>query len=256
MISTLRSEWIKLRTIRMNWVLVAIALAFPLIVSALFVAFSEAGSFDGGDIFRLLSFTAVVTTMLLGVVGATTITGEFGFNTIRPTFAATPKRLRVILAKMLVVIVVGIVTMTLVVVAGLGLCTAIASARDVEVDLGAVEALVPACVGLVAFGTILTVFGLALGSILRSTPVAVAALILWPLLVESIVSVILSAVGIDNASRWMPYGAGTQLWSLESPDAMSGVTEGLGRVGGGLYFGGVVMALLLVGSVFVSRRDA
>lgn len=256
MISTLRSEWIKLRTVRMNWVLVAIALAFPLIVSALFVAFSEAGSFDGSDLFGLLSFTTVVTTMLLGVVGATTITGEYGFNTIRPTFAATPNRLRVIVAKMFVVIVVGIVTTAVVVVAGLSLCTAIASARDVDIDLGAVDGLVVASVGLVVFGTILAVFGLALGSIVRSTPVAVATLILWPLLVENIVSGILSAVGIDNVSRWMPYSAGTRLWTLDSPDAIGGVTEGLGRVGGGLYFGGVVVALLLVGCVFVSRRDA
>jgi ABC-2 type transport system permease protein len=255
-ISTLRSEWIKLRTIRMNWVLVAIALAFPLAVSALFVAFAEVGSFDGADVFGLLSFTTVVTTMLLGVVGATTITGEYGFNTIRPTFAATPNRLRVILAKMLVVIVVGIVTTAVVVVAGLSLCTAIASARDVDIDLGAVDGLVEASVGLVVFGTILTVFGLALGSIVRSTPAAVAALILWPLLVENIVSGILGAVGIDNVSKWMPYGAGTQLWTLDSPDAIGGLTEGLGRVGGGLYFGGVVVALLLVGCVFVSRRDA
>ena len=44
--------------------------------------------------------------MLLGVIGAATVTGEFGFGTIRPTFAATPRRTTVLVAKALVTIIV------------------------------------------------------------------------------------------------------------------------------------------------------
>ena len=91
MIDTLRSEWIKTITIRMNWVLAIAAFAFPVLITTAMAAFSggSSSSLNAEDVFSLLTFTSVVTAILLGVIGATTITGEFGFNTIRPTFAST-----------------------------------------------------------------------------------------------------------------------------------------------------------------------
>ncbi len=109
MISTLRSEWIKLRTVRMNWVLAAIAVAFPLVITVLTTLLVDNDDMNSGDVVGLVTGTSVVTGMLLGVIGAAGITGEFGFGTIRPTFAATPKRSRVIVAKAIVTVVVGAV---------------------------------------------------------------------------------------------------------------------------------------------------
>jgi hypothetical protein len=59
-------------------------------------------------------------------------------------------------------------------------------------------------------------------------------------------------IGIDNAFRWLPYGAGLQLASPESvtpPDAFS-------RLGGGLYFAVFVALIAGIGAFITSQRDA
>ena len=115
-IRTIRSEWIKIRTVRMNAVLAIIAIAFPLIVVILTAALGSAENASARDLVGLTTGSSVITAMLIGVIGAAGITGEFGFNTIRPTFAATPNRWKVIGAKAIVTMVVAIVIEALVVV--------------------------------------------------------------------------------------------------------------------------------------------
>jgi general stress protein CsbA len=75
--SVLRSEWIKTRTIRMNWVLFVIAIVFPLVVAGLVAGFSDAENLLALDQFQLVSGGIIITSMLLGVIGATSITGEY-----------------------------------------------------------------------------------------------------------------------------------------------------------------------------------
>jgi ABC-2 type transport system permease protein len=194
--------------------------------------------------------------MLLGVIGATSITGEYGFNTIRPTFAATPRRVRVVAAKAVVAAAVAIVVSIIVTVAGLTLVNTLvrsrvdASVPDSALDVTSVDDFFAASLGIVVFCALLGLFGLAIGLIIRSTPAAVATIVLWPLLVENIVAAILGGLGVDNPLKWMPYQAGTNLWQVGD------FTDTLGRWGGGLYFAGVTLVLLAVGTLIVNRRDA
>lgn len=254
--SVLRSEWIKSRTIRMNWVLFVIAIVFPLVVAGLFAGFGDTDNLFASDQFQLVSGGIIITSMLLGVIGATSITGEYGFNTIRPTFAATPRRVKVVTAKALVVAAVSLVVGAVVVVAGLSLVNTLARSRadasvaDSALDVTSVDDFLAATVGIVVFCALLGLFGLALGLIIRSTPAAVATLVLWPLLVENIVSAILGGLGLNNPGKWMPYQAGSNLWQLSD---FSGT---LGRWGGGLYFAGVTFALFVLGTIITNRRDA
>ena len=118
-IDALRSEWIKLRTILMNWILIAIAVAFPPIVCILTTALQKEDDITSENVVGLVSGTSVVTALLLGVIGATAITGEFGFGTIRPTFAACPRRHTVVIAKAIVTAVVAVLAETVVVVVDL-----------------------------------------------------------------------------------------------------------------------------------------
>ena len=63
MINVLRSEWIKLRTVRMNFVLAIIALAFPVIVVVLTASLADT---DG---FEKLSFVPVLIITPLTFLG-------------------------------------------------------------------------------------------------------------------------------------------------------------------------------------------
>ena len=252
-IRTIRSEWIKIRTVRMNAVLAIIAIAFPLIVVILTAALGSAENASARDLVGLTTGSSVITAMLIGVIGAAGITGEFGFNTIRPTFAATPNRWKVIGAKAIVTMVVAIVIEALVVILAYSIGAAVLRNRGAAIDLGtAGDGATAAMYGIVLFAAIVSLLGFGLGLLTRSTPAAVAILILWPLLAELIIAGVLTVAGVDNAFKWMPYQAGA---NLGNPDADT-ASDSLGRVAGGLYFFAVTSAIVVLGSLSTSRRDA
>ena len=252
MIDVIRSEWIKVRTVRMNWVLVIIAIAFPLIVSVLTVSLEKERNINAKDLLSVVTGTSVVTALLLGVIGAVSITGEFGFGTIRPTFAATPRRGKVIVAKAIVTALLALVIEALVVVVTYTVCSAIASSRNVTVSIGDVDGGSTAMIGIIVFAGIVSLLGYGLGLLIRNTPAAVAVLILWPLVVENIIAAILRAAGVDHPLKLLPYSSGFQ---MANPDAGHD-PDFLSRLPAGLYFGAVTLVVVLIGAALTNRRDA
>jgi ABC-2 type transport system permease protein len=252
MIDTLRSEWIKVRTVQMNWVLGIVAVAFPLVVTALTAAFAGESDLDGEQILGVVTGTAVISAMLLGTVAAAGIAGEFGHGTIRPTFAATPRRARVIAAKAVVAAAFSAVAGAAIVATSFVVASVIAEGRDITVSLSDVDAGWAPIFGEVILFALLGLLGLALGLITRNAPSAVVTLLLWPLVAENLIAGLLTVVGVENAARYMPYISGIQ---LANPEAGQDA-ELLGRAAGGLYFGVVVVALVLVGLWLTERRDA
>jgi ABC-2 type transport system permease protein len=108
-----------------------------------------------------------------------------------------------------------------------------------------------ALIGIVVFAVIVSLLGLGLGMIIRNTPAAVAVLILWPLVVENIISLILSAAGVDHPQKFLPYISG---FGLGDPNLAS--SDSLSRVAGGIYFAAVTTAVALIGALITARRDA
>lgn len=251
MINTLRSEWIKLRTVRMNLVLFILAVAFPVIVSVLVASLADIDDLKISDVVGLVTGSSVVTALLLGVVGAVSISAEFAYGTIRPTFAATPRRVRVLISKAIVTAVFAAVAEALVVLFCFVLSSAITSNRGSNVSLSDEPEARAALIGIVVFAVIVSLLGLGLGMIIRNTPAAVAVLILWPLVVENIIIAILSASGVENPQKFLPYISG---FELGDPNKAS--SESLGRVAGGLYFGAVTVLVAAVGVLITARRDA
>ncbi len=250
MIAVLRSEWIKLRTVRMNYVLVIIAIAFPLIISVLTVSLSKVREVNSEDLVGLITGTSVVTAMLLGVVAAVSIGGEFAHGTIRVTFAATPARGRVLIAKGIVTTLVSMVVEAVVVVLCYTICSAIANGRGASVSLSDSSGAKPAMVGVIVFAGIVSLLGYGLGMVIRNMATAVAVLILWPLLLENLIAGLLSVAGVDQPIKWLPYASGIV---MADPEVFG---REVSRVGGGLYFGAVALVITLVGAFSTSRRDA
>lgn len=251
MINTLRSEWIKLRTVRMNLVLFIIAVVFPVVVCVLVASLGDMKGLKVSDVVGLVTGTSVVTALLLGVVGAVSISGEFAHGTIRPTFAATPRRMRVLIAKAVVIAVFAAVAEALVVVLCYALSSAIANSRGASLSLSGQTEARAALIGVVVFAVIVSLLGFGLGMVIRNTPAAVAVLILWPLVIENIIFLILSAAGVDNPRKFLPYTSG---FGLGSPDPAT--HEALGRIAGGVYFGVVTAAVAAIGAIVTARRDA
>ena len=252
MINVLRSEWIKLRTVRMNWILGIIALAFPLIITLLTAFFNgDKYDFNARSLLEVLTGTAVVTTLLCGVIAGASITSEFGFGTIRPTFAAVPRRMRVIVAKGIVACVAAMVLVAVVLLIGVFVGRILAEGQGATIDFGHYNGAVPALLGTVLLAGLMSLAGYGLGLITRSTPAAISILIVWPLIAEGLIGGLIHVItGWENVVGWMPFQAGIQMILLEKDFG------GPGRLVSGLYFGGVATLLAAIGAVAVNRRDA
>ncbi len=251
MISVLRAEWIKLRTVTMNWVLGIIGLAFPLVVTLLTAGFQgDSDGYDTRSLVQTLTGTSAITAIMFGVIAAAGITGEYAFGTIRPTFAAVPSRMKVMQAKAIVSVVATGLVGAVVMVIGTLVGTSLAEGQGAQIDLGATPTAMPALVGAVLYSVGLTLAGFGLGMAVRSTPATVTLIIAWPWVGEGLVGGLISAIsGSESALSWMPFRAGLRMLILDLDDEPS-------RITGGLYFGGFVLALNALGAWIVSRRDA
>jgi len=244
-IDAIRSEWIKLSTVSVTWVLAIIAVGFPVVVTILTAVFAE-DVFSGQDLAGLVAGLTIVSAMLLAVVAAIAVTSEFGHGTIRPTFAAMPDRTRPLLAKPIVQVAVTLaLTVATVVV-----CWILGAVLSGDApSLGDGTAL-PALVGVVALAVGLTLLGYGLGLLIRNSPAAICILLLWPLIAEGLIAGLLNAVGAEDGVRYLPYAAGFNM-AVTEPDP-----DSFGRVGGGLYFFAWVVVIAVAGVVTARRRDA
>lgn len=246
--NTLRAEWIKLRTVPVHWILAVIAFAFPVVVTTLVAVFAE-GFFSSDDLAGLITGLTVVSAMLLGALSVISVTSEYSHSTIRPTYAATPHRQRVILAKIGTnSVVVGIVVAVITAIGWL-VGSLILSARDKPVSIGD-DGVLASLISMVVLAVIVNWFGFGLGLLIRNSPATVTIFLLWPLLIENLLGLVLTVSGGEDATKWLPYSAGiTATVAEDEPDV-------LGRPWGLVYFGGIALALVVIGAILDERRDA
>ena len=249
MIATVRSEWIKLRTVRSNVTTSVVAVLIPLAISLLSVTFMGENNIDSGTLPGFIVGSGSVAVLLIGVLGVLCVTQEYSQGTIRLTLAATPSRPRVYLAKGVVVALLGAALTSLVVLIGNVVGSAIIDARDVPA-LDSNPDAAPAFLAMILMGAVVAVLGMAIGALTRNPPSAITTLVLWPLLVEGIVGGLLSLAFDDDVARWMPFQSGLNSMFLELPE------DGFGRWGSLGYFAAWVLFVSLIAERSLKRRDA
>ena len=203
----------KLTTVWTTAILTLVGIALAGVGGAFFVFESEfSGEFLGQD----AQIAAVIdqvggVAIIAMVVGLLSVTTEFRHQTIGRTFQLVPSRTRVVVTKMLVGAVYGLVFFALGLLPLLGVLLVSGS----ELDMGELtrSALWQGPVGL----ALMTVFGVALGALLRSQVVAVALALVHFFIVESLFVQFLPEVG-----RWLPFQALNALFTSEETSAMAG----------------------------------
>lgn len=261
--NALRAEWIKLRTLLANKIMWLVAVAFPVVVSVLTAGFSN-DVFDSIDAAEIITGLTVVTALIFAVMGVVSITGEYAHGTIRPTFAAQPRRWSPLVAKTLVVVSVAAVTTVLVLALSWALFTTVADDAENEfaAALGAErwpfwsfqgERLLPPAMfaGLLVMTVGLVLVGLGVGMLVRNIGGAVAIVLLWPWLVENLLAAMLENVfDMQDAQKWMPMQQGFSLFLVDRFDFDRT------RVGSGVYFMIFMVAVYLLGVIRTIRSDA
>ncbi len=252
MTDLLRSEWFKLRTLRLNYILLIIGLVFVLVITGLIGIFADVGNFTSttsADIANIVGGTSILAGLLTSVIGVLAISSEFAHGTIRPTLVATPSRPKVFLAKAIVLAVLAFVTALVIGLAGYLLGFALFSARGAE-GLSLFDSdgtLTVLLIGLPILFVLLVLFGYGLGLLIRNSPAAVTLAVLWPILIETIIAGALTVAGVDEPLKFMPYQSALV---LVSPDPQG---FAYGRVGGGLFFG-IVVAVLVAGAIAINNK--
>jgi ABC-2 type transport system permease protein len=236
------AEALKLRTARSTWLLLAAAQLIVIGgVSGLVVS--------GGNLARASTAGTAVSHVGLAslcalVLGILAVAGEYRHKTITDTYLSTPRRRRVLLAKLAVYLAAG---------TGFGVACAATALVTAEIWWAAKgttfsfnETRVWATVaGGIAWNAVFAALGVCLGALIRSVTGAIAAALVWIALVETIVGQLIGS----GLTRWLPLAAG----------------EALGRVGAGggqlpQWGGAAVLAcyVLVLGAVAMSatvRRD-
>jgi hypothetical protein len=254
MIDAIRSEFVKLSTLTVNKILVIIAAAFPVVVTSLVAGLSD-DFFSSADVADLIGGLGWLSALLLGVLATIGMSGEFNYNTIRPTFAAQPARIKPLFAKLTVHVLVTAVLVVAVVAAAWLLATSLLDGSFSVTDSGELGVDSPRTgllgVALLAIGV--TIAGFGLGNLIRNTPAAVAALLLWPLVVENIIARLLFAALDVEWGKYLPF---TQGLTIAIADRGEDDAELMSRLGAGLYFFAWVIAIAVLGVIRTERSDA
>ncbi|GAA1658346.1 ABC transporter permease [Actinoplanes couchii] len=246
----LTAEWIKLRSLRSTWSMLAGLFAVGLGISLLSLnrvhdAYAEAGA--DWDPTRHSMTVYVVAQLILGVLGALVVTSEFATGLMRTTLTATPARHRVLAAKAVLAAAVSLVAGQ-----ALMLCVFLVGqwgfARNGVPRASLGDPGVPAAVA--AGGLYLAVIGLlgvALGTIMRATAGAIVTLVGIVFIIPGIAGVFPSWIR-QVFVFWPTLGGAAALGTVPDPD-FPHPWWGLG----GMALGGA--AVLAAAFVVLRRRD-
>jgi ABC-2 type transport system permease protein len=253
----LRSEWIKLRTVRSTvWsyaiiILVSFGIALLLATTINFEGAPPA-ELQNSIVLDAATFGIYFGQLVVGVLGVLTISGEYSTGMIRSTLTAVPKRLPALAAKALVLFVTTFVVGLISVFGSLLIALPLLDGHGVRPDFGdgtLIGNLVLAAVylGLVA------VFALGLGTILRSSAGGIAATLGTILLLPTILNLIASLTRAEWATNLMPYLFSSAGGGMYTP-AAAGAALDQGQ--NALVVLAWVAVSLVVGALLLKRRDA
>jgi ABC-type transport system involved in multi-copper enzyme maturation permease subunit len=252
--ATMRSEWIKFRSVRSGPFALS-ATAVTVVVGAWLLGDANRGTYLAASPAGQAAFDPVFTVLqgielaqlCVGALGVTTVTGEYTSGLIRGTFVATPQRAQVLAMKALVFAVVVWACCTAMSLAAFFLGQSVLSpAKHAGIgDPGALTAVFGAGLYL----TLVGLLGMFIGVLVRRTPAALAALF-GLLAVLPIVFMQIPGTVTKNLGEYLP-DAGEKAFQLVHSGAYAlGPWQGLGVLAAYVAVAAVAAFALIL------RRDA
>jgi len=259
-----RSEFIKLRTLRSTlWALiitVVVMVGFSLLLAAFAHNFAtpSAGGDGQGPPSAGMTNTEVVqfvntfgyhfAVLVVAVLGVLLITGEYGTGMIRSTMAAVPQRIPALIAKYLVV---GVTTFV-VSLAAIGISylvtKPILGRHDLNAGLsGQTIRVFLACSLLLAM---ISLLALAIGALMRHSAGAISTVLGVLLLVPIILGILGNFVSwASDIAKWMPNSVADRMLATTTASGDLTPWQGFGMLA--LY----VVVLAAASAVLLRRRD-
>jgi ABC-2 type transport system permease protein len=247
MSALLRAELFKQRTTRtsLNLLLWMVGLVLLVVLLHVFsLPISTLSSRDGQ--LRVFGWGTSVGALFAALLGAMSITSEIRHGTIRPTFLATPKRARVIAAKVGASALAGAIAGLLAEALAVGSGSAGLAARGIHVALSAGD-FAQMLAGGAAGAALWAAIGTGVGALVRNQVGIVVALCVWVLLVETTLIGNIPAVGKFTPGA----SAGALAGAIQTQSATNLLLPALGA----LLLAAYAAVAVTAGSIATTRRD-
>jgi len=255
----LLAEWTKIRSVRSTvwslviYVIVTLGLS-ALLTWATVHAVQTGRTPRNTDVLADPSAVILHTGLLLGqlaiaVLGVLVMTTEYSTGVIRASLLAVPKRLRVLVAKCIVFAVLIFVVSEII-----SFCTFFIGAAIVHpvtvVSLNQPD-VTRAVIGTGLYLTVLGLFALAIGALIRHTAGGIAIVIGLVLVVGPLLGLLDPYGWGKHVHSWFPTTAGGFITSVQPEDFQTlSPWQGFG------VFCGWTALLLVIGGYLLRRRDA
>jgi ABC-2 type transport system permease protein len=237
-----RAELLKIRSTRTTVGIVLGMIALILLFSLLSGLLTKAPSLTSAEDQRGLLSVGSTAGVFSALAGIMLVTSEYRFGTIRPTFLFTPRRSRVIAAKLAAGLLAGILFG--IVGEGLGFLIGYATLTgrgiDYALDFGQTTLLL---LGTLAGVALWGALGVGLGAIVRNQVGAIIGLLAWGFIAENLLFAFVPSVG-----RFAP---------VHAQDALLGLTTRhlLPAAAGGAVLLVWTIALAIIATTLAARRD-
>ncbi len=249
----LHSEWIKLRSLRSTALTLAAAV-LTMVAMGWTIAWATNRNWselrpDEQAAFSAIDFTLAGSTLAqlaIGVLGVLLVTGEYATGMIRATFGAVPRRLPVLWAK---AALYGTVTFALMLLASLAAFLGGQQLLGTHGTTLSAPGAGRAIVGVAGYLTLIGVFAVALGFIIRSTAGGVATLFALLLVLPGL-GLLLPSSWEDRILPYLPSNAGSTMFSSQT--ATDSLSAGISL----LVLLAWVATALAAAALLVTERDA
>jgi len=181
-------------------------------------------------------------SLFAGLIGVMAITSEFRHGSIRSTFVVTPHRTRVVAAKVLASLLMGVLFGLAAIGLSFGVGYAILAARDIPLALSTRDVL------WIVLGTpVMTAswaaLGVGFGAVIRNQVFAVIGLIVWTMVIDNLLIGLVPTIG------------GYTLMGVSGAITSYPADYVLSAAAGGLLLLGYVVTFVAAGALLVARRD-
>lgn len=196
---------------------------------------------------RTIFAQASAALVVAGILGIVAVTGEFTHQTATPTFLATPRRGRVVVAKLFTYATAGCLYAAACTAVVVAVALPWLAAKDVDVVLSGTD-LARSLVGVALEVALYAVLGVGLGCLLLNQIAAIVGFVVYMFVLGPILS---GVQATSEVAQYLPYQAGNALGRLTSSvDAAM-----LGQTAGGLVLLAWALAFAALGTRVAIRRD-
>jgi len=246
--TALRSEWIKLTTLRSNVTILALTPIIGVLLSWILAVFVKIDPdtnkpFTIGETFV---FSTWLSTVLAAIAGILMFTSEVQHGTMATAVTAQPARWVTVAAKTAIAACFGLA------MGALGMIGGLSGTLLGGLESGDTSGMAATALWGLLLATLAPLLGLGIGMIVRHSAAAVSILLVWVFVVENIIRTLIPA----NVHRFLPFSAANGLIGTGTgTDTPEMLAAALSRVQDAFLFGGYAAAALAVGTVLLYRRD-